>query len=346
MATIGERIKSVRNAHHLTQVDLARMAQVSQGDLSKYEPGVINPSHLVVQRIMAAMGEPFDPTAEWAGESTALTPLDPLGPIEPVDWLVEDFLARGTITMVAGEAGAGKSAMTQHLAVTMANAAAAALDEDDCAGLTVRAGKVLIVDAENGANLVRGRLQAAGLTVAGAKHCQVRLADDFDIATGLAQCRALLAAERPDMVILDSFTSLWSGSISSVTAVKKVIRSLRSLATEYGCGMLLVSHTVKTGKTYRGSGVLGQSIDGAIFLWRRVDEGGIRQLACDKMRMAPEPEPRLFMLTAFGLMLPGMVNVPASPPQSPRGRPTHLHLVDDLAVGPGLSSQCQWPPKA
>jgi len=180
---------------------------------------------------MAAIDEPFDPTAEWAGDSTALKPLDPLGPMEPVDWLVEDFLARGTITMVAGEAGAGKSAMTQHLAVTMANAAAAGLDEDDCAGLTVRAGKVLIVDAENGANLVRSRLQAAGLTVAGAEHCQVRLADDFDLSTGVAQCRALLAAERPDMVVLDSLSSLWSGSISSVTAVKKVIRSLRSLAT-------------------------------------------------------------------------------------------------------------------
>lgn len=329
MATIGERIKSARKAHQLTQIDLAKLAQVSQGDLSKYEAGIINPSISVVQRIMAAMAEPFDATAEWAGEGTALTPLDPLGPIEPVDWLVEDFLARGTITMVAGEAGAGKSALTQHLAVTMANAAAVGWDEDDCAGLPVRAGKVLIVDAENGANLVRGRLQAAGLTVAGAEHCQVRLADDFYIATGSAQCRALLAAERPDMVVLDSFTSPWSGSISSVTAVRKVIRTLRSLATEYACGMLLVSHTVKTGKSYRGSGVLGQSIDGAIFLWRKVDEGGLRQLACDKMRMAPEPEPRLFMLTAFGLMPPAMANASASPPQPPRRkRRRHLHLVD------------------
>jgi predicted ATPase len=47
--------------------------------------------------------------------------------MEPVDWLVEDFLARGTITMIAGEAGAGKSPITQHLAVTMANSAAAGL---------------------------------------------------------------------------------------------------------------------------------------------------------------------------------------------------------------------------
>jgi predicted ATP-dependent serine protease len=150
------------------------------------------------------------------------------------------------------------------------------------------------------------------LTVAGAEHCQVRLADDFDLSTGVAQCRALLAAERPDMVVLDSLSSLWSGSISSVTAVKKVIRSLRSLATEYGCGMLLVSHTVKTGKSYRGSGVLGQSIDGAIFLWRKVDEG-LRVLACEKMRMAPEPDPRVFMLTEFGLMSPAMADAPASP---------------------------------
>jgi KaiC/GvpD/RAD55 family RecA-like ATPase/DNA-binding XRE family transcriptional regulator len=312
MATIGERIKAARNAHHLTQVDLAELAQVNQGDLSRYEAGVIKPGLPVVQRIMAAMDEPFDPTAEWVGDSAALTPLDPMGPMEPVDWLVEDFLARGTITMVAGEAGAGKSAMTQHLAVTMANAAAAGLEEDDCAGMTVRAGKVLIVDAENGANLVRGRLQAAGLTLPGARFCPVRLAEDLDLSTGVAQCRALLAAERPDMVVLDSLSSLWSGSISSVTAVKKVIRSLRSLATEYGCGMLLVSHTVKTGKSYRGSGVLGQSIDGAIFLWRKLDEGGLRLLACDKMRMAPEPDPRLFMLTAFGLMPPVMANAPAS----------------------------------
>ncbi len=314
MATIGERIKAARNAHHLTQVCLATLAQVNQGDLSKYEAGVINPSLSVVQRIMAAMEEPFDPTAEWAGESTALTPLDPMGPMEPVDWLVEDFLARGTITMVAGEAGAGKSAMTQHLAVTMANAAAAALDKDDCAGLTVRAGKALIVDAENGANLVRGRLQALGLDAARrASSARCAWPTISTSSAGLTQCRALLAAERPDMVVLDTLSSLWSGSISSVAAVKKVIRSLRSLATEYGCGMLLVSHTVKTGKSYRGSGVLGQSIDGAIFLWRKVDEGGLRLLACDKMRMALEPEPRLFMLTAFGLMPPARAGSTASP---------------------------------
>ena len=87
MATIGERIKSARNAHHLTQVDLAKLAQVNQGDLSKYEAGVSNPSLPVVQRIMATMDEPFDPTAEWAGNSTALMSLDPLGPMKPVDWL-------------------------------------------------------------------------------------------------------------------------------------------------------------------------------------------------------------------------------------------------------------------
>jgi KaiC/GvpD/RAD55 family RecA-like ATPase/DNA-binding XRE family transcriptional regulator len=313
MTNIGARIKAVRNANHLTQLDLAELADINQGDLSRYEAGVISPGLRVVQRIMAAMYEHFDPTADWAGDSTALTALDPLGPMEPVDWLVEDFLARGTITMIAGEAGAGKSAMTQHLAVTMANAAAEGLDEDDCAGLTVRAGKVLIIDAENGANLVRGRLQAAGLTEAGAKHCQVRLADDFDISTGLAQCRALLAAEQPDMLVLDSLSSLWSGSISSVAAVKKLIRSLRSLATEYGCGILLISHTVKTGKSYRGSGVLGQSIDGGIFLWRKVDGSGLRVLACEKMRMAPEAGPRLFMLTGFGLMSSVMVGSTASP---------------------------------
>jgi predicted ATP-dependent serine protease len=153
------------------------------------------------------------------------------------------------------------------------------------------------------------------LAEAGAKHCQVRLADDFDLSIGVAQCRALLAAERPDMVVLDSLSSLWSGSISSVAPVKKLIHSLRSLATEFRCGVLLISHTVKTGKSYRGSGVLGQSIDGGIFLWRKVDGSGLRQLACNKMRMAPEPSPRLFMLTAFGLMAPAMAGAPASPPE-------------------------------
>jgi predicted ATP-dependent serine protease len=117
------------------------------------------------------------------------------------------------------------------------------------------------------------------------------------------------------MVVLDSLSSLWSGSISSVAPVKKLIHSLRSLATEFRCGVLLISHTVKTGKSYRGSGVLGQSIDGGVFLWRKVDEG-LRLLPCEKMRMAPEPDSRLFMLTAFGLLCPAMAEGPASPVMS------------------------------
>ena len=131
--------------------------------------------------------------------------------------MVEDFLARGTITMVAGEAGAGKSAMTQHIAVSMANAATVGLDDDDCAGLTVRAGKVLIVDAcENGANLVRGRLQAAGLTLPGAQYllrCAwltiSTLSTGVHPMQGAAGRRAAQYGGAGQLL-----SSLWSGSIS------------------------------------------------------------------------------------------------------------------------------------
>ena len=37
MATIGERIKAARKAHRLTQADLAKLAQVNQGDLSNLD---------------------------------------------------------------------------------------------------------------------------------------------------------------------------------------------------------------------------------------------------------------------------------------------------------------------
>jgi transcriptional regulator with XRE-family HTH domain len=390
--TMAQRIKVGRSEKGWTQKELAQKSGVQQADISRYERGVMNPDAGTLDRIFRAFGkthtlDAVDGVLGIQGRAAGkLNIIDPMAPPVPVEWLVEGFVARGFLTMIAGQAGAGKSMVTQTIASALVEGretvAGFALspryvhipcdpdadhecDPEDIwhrcphCGLYLRSfrnddplrrhiehceaeclttadpngdhdpndvcdhgpqpahwhtrndTRALVLDAENGENIIQDRAQKQGLTAGDAPRYIVAGSDGFDIHKDRATLDAAIAdyrdkGEPVDILVLDSFTSLWFGNENVVEQVMAVLKVLNELAKKYQLGILLIHHTDKDGDSYRGSSAIAATIGGGVFAFSRYDDKDgedftARQLVCQKMRIAAEPERRKLYVTGHGI---------------------------------------------
>src|SRR5207237_9820420 len=77
-------------------------------------------------------------------------------------------------------------------------------------GIACRRGTALVVDAENGEGELRRRLFGLDLPARAAARLHVLEARRIDLRFELARLERLIAARAPDLLVLDSFRSLWS----------------------------------------------------------------------------------------------------------------------------------------
>lgn len=238
------------------------------------------------------------------------------------EWLLQDIVARGAVTLLAGEAKTGKSLLALQWAAAVQG--------------THRA---VIVDAENGRDVIRQRLASLPSPPA------VFEARGFNLDEGFDQLEEILAdpydpsTARYDLLVLDSWVSLWTGSETSVTDVKRILEGIRTLAQRYNVGVLLLHHTTKGSDTYRGSGAIAGVVEG-IFILARGDSPEERILSCRGLRLGPEPADALLALGADGIfrrlvtppVKPGRKSVRASRPPTPREL-IELRKLHDLTRG-------------
>lgn len=341
--TTAQRIKIARVEKGWTQKQLAAAVPgLSQGNLSRYEKGVANPSGDTVDRIMRAIGKTHtlaavDGVLGIQGRAAGkLIVVDPMATPTKVDWIVEGFVARGFLTMIAGEPGAGKSMATQTLAVGLvegreevagfklhhgrkAYRECIVTAGDDCtiAGRVdgshshpVLDTRVMVLDAENGPNLIQERVQGMGLDADQAARYVVAASDGFDIYKDRKDLDAMIADYREagtplDLLVIDSFTSLWFGNESVVEQVMPCLKSLNDLAAKHNIGILLIHHTGKDGE-YRGSSAISGTIGGGLFTFTRYNEKDgedptARQIECTKLRIAAEPARKRVYVTGHGI---------------------------------------------
>ncbi len=232
----------------------------------------------------------------------------------PVPWVIEGLVVRGALTVLNGREGEGKSLLA------MALAAGVALGENQ-AGLDCHTGKVLIVDTENGAYETHRRVHALGLPGS----VEMFEPDDgkrFDLRTDLADLESLLVDHRPDLLVLDSFRTLWAGEENDSGDVAKVLDPLRNLVRKHQAGTILLHHSGKGSGSYRGSSAIGASAELGFTLAREEgdDDPDRRSLACWKCRPAPKPMKAFLRLSVEGGMVfidraepPEDVNPPSGP---------------------------------
>jgi hypothetical protein len=214
----------------------------------------------------------------------------------PVPWRIGGLAIDGNLILLAGREKQGKSMFTQSLAVGVASG-------ETIAGLDCRKGKALIVDAENGQPEIHRRVHALGLSPDAVESVTVVEAEGFNLRHDLGELEALLEDHRPNLLILDSFRSLWPGGDENDPAkAAEALEPLRNLVRAQHVAAVLLHHLGKAqGSAYRGTTAIGSTVEGLFTLARESEDPQgktRRRLHCAGLRPAPEPDDRWIELYA------------------------------------------------
>jgi hypothetical protein len=188
-------------------------------------------------------------------------PLDLSLPPPPVEWVLEDWVARGDVTFLAGKGALGKSWLT------MALAKALLAGDQECLDLTVHNhGRVLYFDEENPIDVVYSRLLRLGLdpvNVGG----NLRYIWSQGVKLDREVERLIDEAEdyKPSLIVFDSFTRLHSKDENSNSEMAHLINeSLKPLARETNAAVICIHHHDKQGNGARGAADIFNAADAVI----------------------------------------------------------------------------------
>jgi DNA repair protein RadA/Sms len=187
-------------------------------------------------------------------------------------------LVPGSVTLLGGEPGIGKSTLTLQIA----------------AGLAHRKGRVLLVGAEESPAQVRLRAERLGALDDG-----VWLAGDADLDTVVGH----LDRVEPDLLVVDSIQTVYdpatSGVPGSTAQVRACAHRLVGEARRRGITIVLVGHVTKDG-SLAGPKVLEHVVDTVCELTGDRHHA-LRLLRVAKHRFGPTDELGLFEMAADGM---------------------------------------------
>jgi DNA repair protein RadA/Sms len=198
--------------------------------------------------------------------------------VEEFDRVVGGGVARGSVVLLAGDPGVGKSTLLLDVV------ARAALRGTTCA----------YISGEEAAEQIRARAARMGLSGA-----PVRLAAE----TSLRAILDGLKAEAFDLVVIDSIQTLWSDAHEagpgSVTQVRACAGELVRLAKKRGVAVILVGHVTKDGQI-AGPRVVEHMVD-AVLSFEGERGYPFRVLRGVKNRFGPTDEIGVFEMGEGGL---------------------------------------------
>jgi archaellum biogenesis ATPase FlaH len=213
-------------------------------------------------------------------------------PPRPTPWRVQNFVADGTLTVLAGEAAAGKSWLGQAFCTGVGNGEAVA-------GLSCSKGTALYVDGEMGPQMfVDQRLRPAGIATSVPFEYIDAMGLDFSTGSDTLWLRQIIEGVRAELVVIDSLRRLMPSKAENASDdMAPVIASLAKLARDTAAAIVLVHHKGDGDKWFRGSTAIKDQADALFGLLRTTtdedEDDPVRRLRCrggkGKMRYAPEP---------------------------------------------------------
>src|SRR3954452_1340803 len=187
---------------------------------------------------------------------------------------------RGSVLLLGGDPGIGKSTLLIQVAATLARAKQ----------------RAVYISGEEAVAQVRLRAERLGL--AGA---QVELAAETSIEDIVA---TLGEGETPRLVIIDSIQTMWTDLVESapgtVTQVRASAQSLIRYAKRSGTAIILVGHVTKDGQI-AGPRVVEHMVD-AVLSFEGEGSHHFRILRAVKNRFGPTDEIGVFDMTGEGLL--------------------------------------------
>lgn len=186
--------------------------------------------------------------AEWRTDTTLLTP--PASVVPFLAWT-------GRITLLSAREKAGKSTLTAQ-GVAALTRGAPFLGQEPPARATVL---WYAIDEPLGDTVRR-------FSAYDADEHRLYIVDEKPTPTELSQHIALTGAQ---VVVIDTLAELAAGSLDSdrdANAVARFIRPYTVAVRESGAALVLLHHTTKIGREYRGSVQLGAAVDVILTMWQ------------------------------------------------------------------------------
>jgi DNA repair protein RadA/Sms len=221
-------------------------------------------------------------------------------PVEEFNRVMGGGIVPGSITLIGGEPGVGKSTIMVEIAGLMAN----------------RIGNVLYVSGEESARQIKMRADRLSIK-----------ADDLFLLTetNLGNIFEQINRIDPDILIIDSIQTVYAEELESspgmVSQVRECATRLQTLAKTTGVSVFLIGHVTKEG-TIAGPRVLEHIVDTVLYL-----EGdpfqAFRLLRSVKNRFGATSEVGVFEMQGAG-----MVEVP---------NPSEAFLAERVINAPGSS---------
>lgn len=161
---------------------------------------------------------------------------------KPIRWLWPDRIARGKITMIAGNPGLGKSQLTLNLAAIVSTGGS----WPRTGGKSERASVLLISAEDDPADTIRPRLEAAGADLS---RCHISREPGFSLADDLGRLSAAIAAcPGVALVIIDPISAYLGGIDGHKNAeVRALLAPLMELASKHEVAVVCISHLNKGG---------------------------------------------------------------------------------------------------
>lgn len=175
---------------------------------------------------------------------------------EQVNWVVDNLLTEGGMSVMAGPPKSGKSTLMRQLVLAVSRGG-------EFLGRKVKAGKVIYLALEEQEGVLKDQYKTSGLTEN----------DNMIIHTGGVQTedpildlRSAILDFEPSIVVIDTlFLLMQIESINDYRQVNEAMAKFRNLARETNTHIITVHHTKKDGESTGANRILGSSaIHGAV----------------------------------------------------------------------------------
>lgn len=201
------------------------------------------------------------------------------GPPPDPDWLIEDFIERGTVVLLSADSGVGKS-------MVMMSAELAMIQGKPWLGHATHGQRVMVIDEENFKRVVHSRFHAMGMTNADRQNMRYFLRLGVSLGADDWTERVLEEIEdfKPDLLVIDTASAATAVDVNDNSGVSKLFRDhIRPLADETAVVILHHERKQQSGQQRRAA----HDMMGARQWGGQADS----HLACKKISEKPQTEP-------------------------------------------------------
>jgi archaellum biogenesis ATPase FlaH len=189
-----------------------------------------------------------------------------------IDYLSKPLLPRGSLIVLAGRGGVGKSMLGLHIAHSVAGG------KPIFGVFDTKMARVCILDNENNPSILKDRVELLGLNPLENIDCINFTSWRLDAKNSLSKLKQLIQTNNYGLIIMDNWTTFVSSiDENEAVSVSNLLTRLRKIAYETGCTFLVIHHqrkslayAVNEEDSLRGSSVLYNEPD--IILHLEIDK--------------------------------------------------------------------------